>query len=159
MNRRKQIRDHVLKLLQDANLNISVFNCRREAYQESELPCALVSIEHEENELFSQSGGEVKKISDLSIEIILPGSLGSEDRIDDLTKKIEELLFQDPSLNDLVNLCTLKNTEITSLRETELDLTLAKMNFEIAYFASITPGHQSLTPLHGIHLNLKARTS
>lgn len=145
MNRRKYIRAYIIERLIAAELvEGRIYSCRRYPLADDELPALAVNIDHEQSELSSESGTMIKKTAQLSIEVIADASDSAADAvIDRLTSKIEELLHFDESFNDSINRAYLKNTEISYMRDGEVELGIARMNYEVTYFSTPPVGTYS----------------
>lgn len=153
MNRRTHIKKYVTDSIREAGIPVNIFSSRRAALQGVELPAVIVAIYSEKNDLFSQSGQEVRKTAELSIEVMVDAGLERADiEIDRMTAQIEELLHQDESLNQTIDRCILKNTEIAVIREGEYDLGMARMVYDVIYNAIPTPDESSMTDFGGVNL-------
>lgn len=158
MNQRSLIRNIVAARIVALQLDLNVFKSRKFALQELELPAVIVSIDNEQSEVSSQSGKELKKSAQLSIEILIDAEESKlDEKLDQITAQIEEVILSDESLNDSVDHCILKSTDTALVREGEIDLGLARMNYEVTYYSSLNQQAQNETPFQGvsIHFSLK----
>lgn len=137
MNRRKLIRNYVASLLANSLEDVPVYRSRRIPIERGDCRAINVSIEKERNEPFAKSPLELKKRSELSIELIVTDDEdeNSDDLIDDMTAKIEEILHFDESFHNLIDQCVLEQTETYFAREGEEERGMARMVYEITYFA------------------------
>jgi hypothetical protein len=137
VNRRKLIRDYIVDLLDRSLEDTQVYHSRRIPIASGECRVVNVSIEKEHSEPFAKSPLELKKTAELSIEILALDfeDENSDDLIDSITAKIEELLHFDESFHNLIDQCVLKSTETYYVRESEQEQGMARMVYEVIYFS------------------------
>ena len=138
MNRRRLIRNYIADLLANNLDNVSVYHSRRIPIEQENFRAVNVCIEKEESEPFAKNPLELKKRAELSIELLVldDEDQNSDDLIDTITAQIEEILHFDESFHNLIDQCVLKHTETHIIREGEEDRGMARMVYEITYFAT-----------------------
>jgi hypothetical protein len=159
MNRRKEIRQHIIELLSTYFVGIPVIASRRSALDRMNLPCIVITIESETSEVIDTSRRESRKTAELSIEILT--NVTEDDApnvLDEWTGKIETMVHIDDSWANLIDYCVLKNTELVYVRDGELELTIARMQFEVNYFARFLPEVEfcdpKITDFNGVTLKI-----
>jgi hypothetical protein len=136
LNRRKEIKKYLYQsFLSEFGGELTIYDSRQLPFQETEVPFLLYSIPKEESELSSESTQEAKKRAELSVEVILGDSTELTWLMDDITARVENLFIRDRFLGDLVTSIHLRSTETGINQEGEELIGLARMNFELSYFA------------------------
>ncbi len=153
MNKREQIRNAVVELLKRSNVsNGNICDSRVTPITEDELPVVVVSIDSESSEMVSRANGSSQKCAQLAIEVVNAASTEVEDYLDKVTAKIERLMLSDQTLGDIVNHTELKQTDIAILREGDIPMGIARMSFDISYFADFMAELVELNEFKGVDL-------
>lgn len=155
MSKRSEIIEHIKTILTDADLiDGPIHDSQTKAYALDELPCALVLIQREMAEVFSESTLELKKTAELSIQVIGEHTDGAELEIHDVLSEIERALLMDDSLGNLVSRVKPDSIEIATFLQGERPIIAGTVKVHVHYFELIF-GNEESHPLDSINLDLE----
>ncbi len=136
-------RSEILKYIQDklecaALFDGPVFASQDKAYTLEELPCVLLLISKEKQEVFTESAPRViKKTAEVSLHMIAEHVPGIEEELHEAFSDIEYLILSDDTLGDLVSRLMPDSLEFTSFMQGERPITSGRLKFDVIYYESM----------------------
>ncbi len=145
-------RTEILKYLKDRILRADlfdgeVFTSQQRAYALEDLPCALIRIQSEKQEVFTESVPRtIRKMADISIELIAEHDDGAEEEMHDVFSDLEKAVIGDDTLGDLVSRLMPESLEFTTYLQAERPIISGKLSISAQYYESMAVS-QSLPDL------------
>ena len=136
MSKRTEIIRYIRDLLEQAQtFDGPVYTSQSKAYSLEELPCALLVISKEKQEILSESAPRViKKTSECSLQLIAEFEEGAEEEMHDVLSDIEHLILGDDTLGDRISRLMPDSLEFSTHMEGERPIISGKFKFEATYY-------------------------
>lgn len=172
MTRRRDIRARVVDILKNygseapvnghpTSAGTRVYPNRKRKLASTQLPCILVFTNSEASEIFDQAPRSYKKTLSLGVAVIAQDNDALNDTLDVICEQIEKIFCEDMFLgtdeDELVEECTLKNTEMGISVDCDVQTGGALMSFDVVYIEdAVNSGNvepHKLVPFKTIYLD------
>lgn len=132
--KRQLIRESVKDILLNKTLCISnVYPNRTSAYWRQELPSISIFIRNEAASRRNISSQIYIRNSELVIEIHAEASEDLDDKLDEISQQVEDLLYADESLKGTVQALVLQSTDIEIAAEATTPVGILTLVYQITY--------------------------
>jgi hypothetical protein len=155
MSKRAEILEYLARGLASANLfDGPVFTSQQKAYALEEMPCALILIARERQELQSESVPRVfKKTAEVSLQVIGEHAPGAEEEMHEVFSDIEFLILGDDTLRDSVSRVIPDSLEFETFMQGNRPIISGTLKFEVIYFESFEPENSQDERLPALELD------
>ncbi len=144
MSKRTEILKYLKERIEQADLfDGEVFTSQQRAYALEDLPCALIRIQSEKQEVFTESVPRtIRKMANISIELIAEHDEGAEEELHDVFSDLEKAVIGDDTLGDLISRLMPESLELTTYLQAERPIISGKLTFTAQYFESMAAAEQ-----------------
>ena len=139
MSKRSEILKYIQEKIECAALfDGPVFTSQDKAYTLEELPCSLLLIAKEKQEVFTESRPRViRKRAEVSLEMIAEHVTGVEEELHEIFSDLEYLILRDDTLGGIASRLMPDTLEFTSFMQGERPIISGRLRFEVIYFESM----------------------
>lgn len=163
MSDRKDIRAKVSDILSTPGITgvASVFKNRQQRLAPTDLPAIIIYTKSESAEIDIVAPREYKRTLKLAVDIacIDTSAVSVDDFLDDTADVIEQRLFQNETLDGLASDLKLSDTEIDFITDSENEIGLCRLTFDVTYYSKAPVEQPNLAPFERYSAEYKLPTA
>lgn len=135
---RKLIRYKALEVLSVPMIPsvLASFANKQSRVAQEEMPCIIVYTKSEKSEIGIQAPRQYLNTLQLVIEIAVSYQQGDrpDDLLDDISEEVRQKIFRNETLDGLVSDSKLSDTEIDFVTDSEVEIGVCRMTFDVTYW-------------------------